>query len=262
MQTAYKPGMLLFSKEIQAYPKYRILYFVEKDTLEDEHPSLHRFIIRRTDFNKYCLGCSYDLQVRSNRIVGALLTGEDELPPEYYHPLMERLCLQFMPLHEARSLRRRGEEFFDPENYYTFEETRELVEYESNWVDDFIAWLVYVALRGAAMVIPVGLYVLFLYNWLTSPTRGASVGEILAMPVYALCAAVLVVFVMMALQIGVDALAYRMNVTRWFLIKRAVLRRTGRRVSINPSKARLKKLAILGSVSLAFALLGFIVLAV
>ncbi len=260
MQTIYKPSMLLFSKGIEQYPSSRILYFVERDTLESEQPLLHRFIIRRADFDRYMIGCVYDLQARGNRIDGALLVDEDALPAELFLPLVERRDLQFMPLARARQLRRKGKDFFDENDYYSYDETRELLEFETDWADDFLSWLVFVAVRGLALLLPVALYLYTLYYRINSLSyEKSNVGQILAVPIFALVAAVFMVFMMMALSVGAETLTMHMNVTRWFLLKRAVLRNSGKRVSVNPSRARIRKLVIFGSVSFALLLIILIV---
>lgn len=262
MQTIYKPSMLLFSKGIEQYPSRHILYFVEQETLGGEAPILHRFEIRRTDFERYAIGCVYDLQARGNRIEGALLTGEDALEPELFLPLIERRDLQFMPLSAARQLRRKGRDFFDENDYYSYEETRELLEYETSWANDFVSWLVFASVRGLAMLLPVALYLFTVYVRINSLSyAGSKVGQILAVPVYALTALIFMAFLMMALGVGAETLTMHWDVTRWYLLKRAVLRNSGKRVSVNPSKARIRKLIIFGSVSFGLLLLVLVIFA-
>ena len=260
MQTIYKPSMLLFSKGIEQYPSKRILYFVERDTLMSEQPLLHRYVIRRGDFDRYMIGCVYDLQARGNRIDGALLVDEDALPPELFLPLVERRDLQFMPIARARQLRRKGKDFFDENDYYSYDETRELLEFETDWADDFLSWLVFVVVRGLALLLPVALYLYTLYVRINSLSyEKSNVDQILAVPIYALTAAIFMVFMMMALSVGAETLTMHMDVTRWFLLKRAVLRNSGKRVSVNPSRARIRKLVVFGSVSFALLLIVLIV---
>lgn len=220
------------------------VYFVESDSMGLAEPGIHKYYCSKKQFDSVALGGEYTLRVRGRRIVELTLDSEYDIDEEYY---------QYLLHYKQRSYGGGASKRFDPDDYYTFSEQLQLIDYRETpamrALNGLLRFLVYLP----ALAISPFLYILILI--LVLPGSG-SVGA----PVFSVLTLPMMVFLLAFFYQGAQFLLLRWERTRYGMLRSYSLRHGGARLSLNPSADAKAWMIGFGTVAGGMTLLGIIML--
>lgn len=256
MTATLKTDMLLFCKEVTPYPRKYVLYFVDMRTYYDPKPRIHRFLCPWRRFSAFEPGTVYDLSVMAVRIHDAQASTTVDIAESDYQALMEARALRFIPLSEARYRQRRKLPIYDPCDYYSFADTKEILSYSDTPLMRAWLWLVHALCTTLAFLLPAAVYLLLLYNGISTVTPHAA----MRIPLLALAALPLMVYAMFMLVSLVEMLHLRWPYTRWPLLRRRVLLSGAKRQTVRFSIENRKKYILWGGICFGILALMWLIL--
>jgi len=263
MSVEEKVDMLLFCKERLQNPTIYALYFTTMDTLSSASPRIHRFVVSSAKkFDEFSLGGYYWLKINKIRILEFAKTDEMILTDQLYLNLLELRELKFMNPRTADSLRARGLPLFRPDQYYTFSEARAISEYSPDVLDRLLIWFTMFVLYGVGLLLPFGGYCLIVYSWirkiLAVPLGAETLAPTMQTLLIAICSLPLMLYLMTFLFALIDNLTMQLPWTRWFVLKRYSLQWCGLRKAFRIPMREIRRLIILGAISVAAFAAGLI----
>lgn len=260
MKKTERENMLLFSKErVAGLHRYR-LYFTPVSSLKDETPRIFRLLVRLPfAFDRFELGRIYKLQYSGIYILNSEPKETFVLQEEDFVRLMHIRDVKFMDKRTSAALRTTEQPTFSKDQYYSFDETRAIVNYRPDFlttvaISGFSAFLIAVAL-----LLPLGLYIWMIY--LMAKGQGAIYGfspHSLVLPLMGLGALPATVFCMSLLFALAELALLRIEFTRWHILKKYTLAWGGIRRSIYFEKSDIryyKKFGIIAGCVLAVFIL-------
>jgi hypothetical protein len=265
MKKTERENMLLFSKErVAGLHRYR-LYFTPMSSLKDETPRVFRLLVRLPfAFDRYELGRIYTLQYSGIYILKSEPKETFNLQEEDYTRLLHIRDVKFMDKRTSAALRATEPPVFSKDRYYSFEETRDIVNYRPDFLTEFaisaFSWI----LIGIGLLLPLGLYVWMLV--LLGKAANAASGfspDALALPLMGLGALPATMFLMTLLFTLAELALLRIDFTRWHILKRYTLAWGGIRRSIyleHGDIRYLKKFGIIAGIVLAVFILICIII--
>jgi len=264
MKKTERENMLLFSKErVAGLHRYR-LYFTPVSSLKDETPRVFRLLVRLPfAFDRYELGRIYTLVYSGIYLLKSEPKETFSLQEEDYTRLLHIRDLKFMDKRTSAALRAEPP-VFSKDNYYSFEETRDIVNYRPDFLTQVAISAFSGALIGLGLLLPFGLYVwmLRLLGRAANAALGFSTGA-LALPLMGLGALPATMFLMTLLFTLAELALLRIDFTRWHILKRYTLAWGGIRRSIYLERSDiryLKKFGIVaGAVLAVFVLISIII---
>ncbi len=264
MKKTERENMLLFSKErVAGLHRYR-LYFTPVSSLRDDTPRVFRLLVRLPfAFDRYELGRIYTLQYSGIHILKAEPKETFSLQEEDYIRLLHIRDLKFMDKRTSAALRSEPP-VFSKDSYYSFEETRDMVNYRPDFLTEVAISAFSGVLIALSLLLPLGLYVWMLHLL----ARGSNAisgysSSALALPLMGLGALPATMFLMTLLFALAELALLHIDFTRWHILKRYTLAWGGMRRSIYLERSDiryLKKFGIIaGSVLVFFILICIII---
>lgn len=261
MNGKVRENMLLFSKERIGGPNRYRLYFTTLETLADDTPRVFRLLVRTPfTFNKFEIGRVYKL-VYNKVHIKSFEAGDDfNLQEVHFARLIQTRDLKFMDKKTSAALRSKE----DRDRYYSFEETKEIVNYTPDFLSRVAIGVFTFFMSGIAFLIPFVLYSLMLFFLIRGQLNLVGfTSSSLVLPVLGIGALPMTVFMMAALYMLSELALMRIEFTRWSVLKRYTLAWGGIRKSIFLEISDfkyLKKFAIIASSILAATIIIAIVL--
>lgn len=259
MKNTQRENMLLFSKErINGPNRYR-LYFTTLESLSDEAPRVFRLLVRTPfTFNKFEIGKVYSLKYHKVHIKEFVAGDEFNLHEDHFTTLLQTRDLKFMDKKTSTALRLRGN---SKDRYYSFEETKEIINYTPDFLSRFAVGVFTFVLSGIAFLIPLVLYglMIFLLTRGQIDLAGYST-KALVLPVLGIGALPITVFIMSVLFMVSELTLMRIEFSKWSVLKKYTLAWGGMRKSIFLEISDFKYLKKFGIVS-ASALVFTIIIA-
>ena len=256
-----REGMLLFSKERIGGPNRYRLYFTSLETLSDEAPRVFRLLVRTPfTFNKFEIGRVYKLAYNKVHIK-KFEPGEDfSLQESHFARLLETRDLKFMDKKTSAALR----SVDSRDRYYSFEETKEMINYTPDFLSRVAIALFSFFLSGIAFLIPFAMYAGMLFFLIKGQlSLSGFTSKSLVLPVLGIGALPMVIFIMSALYMLSELALMRIEFTKWSVLKRYTLAWGGMRKSIFLEMSDfkyLKKFAIVASSVLAATIIIAVIL--
>jgi hypothetical protein len=247
--------MLLFSKELQPYPKRRLLYFAQIDTIDSPQPVLHRFATDEHQFDTLKLGGVYALTTSDARLISHEYLGRYALGEEDYMRLMTCKGSRFFSYAKLSQYRALGIPLYSPYKCYPLSELKVLLEFEEGWLHKLLVRVIAGASQFFAAAVLIALYVFLMFSFAnmndySNPATTAAVMLICisGMP--------LIIFALAASHMFVELFLYKWDFTRWSLMKRHVLLNGGERKHLKANEAVRRIWLIRLGVSLFILALG------
>ena len=263
MKKTERENMLLFSKErVAGLHRYR-LYFTPVSSLKDDTPRIFRLLVRLPfAFDRFELGRIYTLQYSGIYILKYEPKETFSLQEEDFVRLMHIRDVKFMDVRTSAALRATEQPTFSKDQYYSFDETRAIVNYRPDFlttvaISGFSAFLIAVAL-----LLPLGLYIWMIY--LLAKGQGAIYGfspRSLVLPLMGLGALPATVFCMSLLFALAELALLRIEFTRWHILKKYTLAWGGIRKSIYFERSDIRYYKKFGIIAVS-ALVVFILVCV
>jgi len=220
------------------------VYFVEADSMGMAEPGIHKYYCSKKQFDSIVLGGEYTLRVRGRRMVELTLGSEYDIDEDYY---------QYLLHYKQRSYAGGAARRFDPDDYYSFSEQLQLIQYRETAGTRALNGLLRFLLYLPALALSPLLYILMLVLVLPgSDSVGAPVFSVLTLP--------LMVFLLAFLYQGAQLLLLRWERTRYGMLRSYSLRHGGARLSLNPSPDAKAWMIGFGAVAAGMTLLGIIML--
>jgi hypothetical protein len=265
MKKTERENMLLFSMEcVPGLNRYR-LYFTPLSSLKDETPRVFRLLVWLPfAFYRYELGRIYTLQYSGIHILKAEPKETFNLQEEDFVRLMHIRDVKFMDKRTSAALRASEPPVISKDRYYTFEETRGIVNYRPDFLTEVAISAFSGILIGLALLLPLALYCWMLY--LLAKGGNAISGfspKALALPLMGLGALPATMFLMSLLFALAELALLHIDFTRWHILKRYTLVWGGIRRSIYFERRDvryLKKFGIIAGSVLAFFVLVCIII--
>jgi hypothetical protein len=265
MKKTERENMLLFSKErVAGLHRYR-LYFTPVSSLKDDTPRVFRLLTWLPfAFNRYELGRIYTLQYSGIYLYKSEPKETFSLQEEDYIRLLHIRDVKFMDKHTSAVLRSADQPLFSKDRYYSFEETRAIVNYRPDFLTTVAISAFSAMLIGIALLLPMGLYA-WMIN-LLAKGQNAIIGfspSSLVLPLMGLGALPVTMFLMSILYALAELALLHIDFTRWHILKKYTLAWGGIRKSIYFERSDIryyKKFGIITGVTLAvFALICLII---
>jgi hypothetical protein len=256
MKKTERENMLLFSKErVAGLHRYR-LYFTPLSSLRDETPRVFRLLDQLPfAFSRFELGRIYTLQYSGVYLLKAEPKETFNLQEEDYARLLHLRDLKFMDKRTSAALRATEQPAFSKDQYYSFEETRAIVNYRPDFLTAVAISVFSAIVIAFALLAPFGLYVWMLL------LLGRGAGEItgysassLVLPLMGIGALPATMFLMSLLFSLAEVALLHIEFTRWHILKKYTLAWGGIRRSIHfeRSDARyFKKFGLISGITLA-----------
>ncbi len=259
MKKTERENMLLFSKErVAGMHRYR-LYFTPVSSLKDDTPRIFRLLVWLPfAFDRFELGRIYTLQYSGIYILNFDPKETFSLQEEDYTRLMHIRDVKFMDKRTSAALRA-TEQPASKDQYYSFEETRAIVNYRPDFLTQVAISGFSSVLIAAALLVPLGLYIWMVY--LLAKGQSAIYGfspDSLVLPLMGLGALPATVFCMSLLFSLAELALLRIEFTRWHILKKYTLAWSGIRRSIFFEKSDIryyKKFGIIAGCTLAVFIL-------
>ncbi len=234
MKKAERENMLLFSKErVAGLHRYR-LYFTPVSSLKDETPRVFRLLTYLPfAFDRFELGRIYTLQYSGIYVYKYEPKETFSLQEEDYTRLLHIRDVKFMDKRTSAALRAANQPQFSKDRYYSFEETRAIVNYRPDFLTTVAISAFSAILIGIALLLPLGLYVWMIY--LLAKGQNAIIGfspDSLTLPLVGLGALPATMFLMSMLFALAELALLRIDFTRWHVLKKYTLAWGGIRKSI------------------------------
>lgn len=260
------PDMLLFSKELGRYPYLYRLYFCEVESLATDRPVIHRFTVStRKAFHQAKLGGVYTLTANKIRIRSMENTDTLTLTDEQYYLLTDTRDLVFLDDKQAKDLALTADDYSPEEHYYTWANTKALLEYNPSFWHKLLVALVKIALYTLSILIPFILYLLFLYVFVSVlPLDLTTKGRAFVMPVLAIFSVPFVLWVMQGIYLMCEAFLLNLDYFRYDMLRSYCLKWGGMRKNCHIEKKErvsfLKSGAVTGGLLVIGLVLAFILL--
>jgi hypothetical protein len=234
MKKTERENMLLFSKErVAGLHRYR-LYFTPVSSLRSDTPRVFRLLVLLPfSFWRFELGRIYTLQYTGIHILKSEPKETFNLQEEDYVRLLHIRDVKFMDKRTSAALRTAGQPSSSRDQYYSFEETRAIINYRPDFLTAVAISGFSSVLIALALLAPFGLYV-----WLLSLLAKASgtvpgfSAQSLVMPLMGLGALPATMFVMSLLFSLAEVALLRIEFTRWYILKKYTLAWGGIRRSV------------------------------
>ena len=263
MKKTQRDDMLLFSKERTTGANRYRLYFTTLASLNEETPRVFRLLVRTPfTFNKFEMGRVYSLTYRKIHILNYEAKEEFNLQEAHFTKLLQTRDLKFMDKKTSAALRAMDKPRFSKDRYYSFEETKEIVNYKLDFLSRVAVSVFTAVLTGFAFVIPFALYGLMLFLMIRGQAEmtGFSSGA-LALPIMGIGALPVTVFTMSVLFMLSELALLRIDFTKWSVLKKYTLSWGGMRKSVFFEISDVRYLKKFGIVS-AVVLVGAVIAAV
>ena len=225
MKKTVRENMLLFSKE-KAYGtnRYR-LYFTPISSLKDETPRVFRLLLWTPfSFAKFDVGRVYTLTYSKFHILDFQPKEEFNLSEEHYTKLLQTRDLKFMDKKTSAILRAMDQPTFSKDRYYSFNETKEIVNYRPDFLMNVAVGAFSAVISGLAFLIPFCAYAVMLIMLISG--QSALVGfssKSLVLPIMGIGALPVTMFLMSILFVLSEFLLMRIDFTKWSVLKKYTL---------------------------------------
>ncbi len=234
MKKTERENMLLFSKErVAGLHRYR-LYFTPVSSLHDDTPRVFRLLVWLPfSFNRFEIGRIYSLQYAGIYILKFWPKETFSLQEEDYIRLLHIRDVKFMDKRTSAALRATDRPLFSKDRYYSFEETRAIVNFRPDFLTMVAVSAFSAVLIGAALLLPIGLYAWMIY--LLAKGQMALAGfspRSLVLPLMGLGALPVTMFLMSLLFAFAELALLHIEFTRWHTLKKYTLAWGGVRKSI------------------------------
>lgn len=224
-----KENCMLFSKQCchKSY-KYR-LYFVYLPSLFTDTPRIHRFVVKnRSVFFRFTPGNVYTLYYNRIILKDAELEESYPLTDEEYAGLMELRDIIFPCDDVLDELSLTGDMTFF-EKYYSFSEYKKLLSYKTTQSESLATVLINWAFNALSVLIPAAMFILYITSILSLTSASIGSSDVLAVPLVIVLAFPFIIFLITLLFTLSNACLYRLDYTKWVLIKRFLLKYGGYR---------------------------------
>ena len=225
MKKTERENMLLFSKERVAGPNRYRLYFTPISSLKDETPRVFRLLVRTPfSFNTFEIGKIYTLTYSKVHIIEQHASEEFNLSEEDYTKLLQTRDLKFMDKKTSAVLRSRETPSFSSDRYYSFRETKEIINFKPDFLTSVAVKTFSFVLSGLAFLIPFCIYTYMLYLLISSQLgiEGFS-SKALVLPIMGIGALPITMFSMLVLFSLSEFALLRIDFTRWSVLKNYTL---------------------------------------
>jgi hypothetical protein len=234
MKKTERENMLLVSMERAAgFHRYR-LYFTPVSSLKDDTPRVFRLLVRLPfAFYRFELGRIYTLQYSGIYIYKFEPKETFSLQEGDYIRLLHIRDVKFMDKRTSAALRSSDQSDFSKDRYYSFEETRAIINYRPDFLTTVAISGFSGILTGLALLLPFGLYIWMIY--LLAKAQSAIPGfspSSLVLPLMGLGALPITMFLMSILFALSELALLRIDFTRWHILKNYTLAWSGIRRSI------------------------------
>jgi hypothetical protein len=261
MKKTIRENMLLFSKERINNPNRYRLYFTTLKSLGDETPRVFRLLVRTPfSFNKFEIGRVYTL-VYNKVHISEFKPGEMfNLQESHFTTLMETRDIKFMDKKTSAALRSIESGRSSKDRYYSFEETREIINYTPDLGSRFAIGIFTFLLSGVAFLIPFLMYAYMLFLLIRGQLNliGYS-SKALVLPILGIGALPVTVFIMSVLFMLSELALMRIEFTKWSVLKRYTLAWGGMRKSIFMEISDFKYLKKFGIVAASVLVVAVVV---
>ncbi|MDD5017705.1 MAG: hypothetical protein PHO15_06370 [Eubacteriales bacterium] len=225
MKKTEHENMLLFSKERAYGPNRYRLYFTAISSLKDESPRVFRLLVRTPfSFAKFEIGRVYTLAYSKLHILKFEPKEEFNLQEEHFTKLLQSRDLKFIDKKTSAMLRAMDKPAFSKDRYYSFNETKEILNYRPDFLMNIAVSAFSAVVSGLAFLIPFCAYALMLY-WLIKGQLGM-VGfdsKALVLPIMGIGALPAALFSMSVLYVLCEFVLLRINFTKWSVLKKYTL---------------------------------------
>ena len=234
MKKTVRENMLLFSKERINNPNRYRLYFTTLSCVGDETPRVFRLLVRTPfSFNKFEIGKVYTLTYNKVHISEFVPGEQFNLMESHFATLMQTRDLKFMDKKTSAALRSLEHARSSKDRYYSFEETREIINYSPDLLSRFAVGVFTFFLSGIAFLIPFLMYAFMLYLLIKGQLNLAGyTSKALVLPILGIGALPITVFIMSTLYMASELALMRIDFTKWSILKRYTLAWGGMRKSI------------------------------
>ena len=260
MKKTERENMLLFSKERVNGPNRYRLYFTPISSLKDETPRVFRLLVRTPfSFNKFEIGRIYTLAYAKIHILSYQPKEEFNLQEEDYTRLLQTRDLKFIDKKTSATLRSMEKPYFSKDRYYSFIETKEIVNYRPDFLTRVAITTFSGTMYGLAFLIPFCIYVYTLFLLIKGQLGlvGFS-SKSLVMPIMGIGTLPITMFLMSVLFVLSEFALLRIDFTRWSILKKYTLVWGGIRKSLFfeiSDIIYLKKFGIVSGAVLAVAII-------
>lgn len=247
--------MLLFSKELQPYPKRRLLYFAQIDTIDSPQPVLHRFAVDEQRFDSLKLGGVYSITTTDSKLVSEEYLGRYAMDEDEYTRLMTCKGSRFFSYAKLSQYRALGIPFYSPYKCYPFAELKTLIEFEEGWLHKLLVRIIAGASQFLAAAVLIALYVFLMFSFagMNDYSNPATTAAVILICISGMP---LLIFALAASHMFVELFLYKWDFTRWSLMKRYVLLNNGERKHLRANDAVHRTWLIRLGVSLFILALG------
>ncbi len=265
MKKTVRENMLLFSKERASGPNRYRLYFTPVSSIKDETPRVFRLLVRLPfSFYKFEMGRVYSLTYRKIHILKFEPKEEYDLSEEHFVKLLQTRDLKFMDKKTSAALRSMDKPYFSKDRYYSFAETKEIVNYRTDFLTTVAVSTFSVVMSGIAFLLPFCLYGLMLFLMIKGQIGITGFNpKALVLPVMGIGALPITLYIMSVLFSLSELLLLRIDFTKWSVLKKYTLSWGGMRKSMffEISDVRfLKKFGIIAASVLAAAVIISLIL--
>jgi hypothetical protein len=261
MKKTERENMLLFSKErVAGSNRYR-LYFTPISSLADETPRVFRLLVRTPfSFNRFEIGRIYSLVYSDVHIIAYKPAEEFNLSEEHYTKLLQTRDLKFMDKKTSAALRSMEKPDFFKDRYYTFRETRGILNFRPDALTAIAVYTFSFVITGLSFLIPFCAYLGVLYLLIGGQLSyaGYSTGA-LALPVIGIGSLPATMFIMLVLFSLSEFALLRIDFTRWSVLKKYTLSWGGIRKSFFFELSDIRYLSKFGIISAAFLAVSIII---
>ena len=260
MKQTQRENMLLFSKEISAGVNRYRLYFTPISSLKDETPRVFRLTVRLPfAFSRFEVGRLYTLNYSGVRIRSFEAKETFNLQEEDFSRLLQARDLKFMDKKTSAALRSADTPHFEKDRYYSFTETKQIVNYRPDFLTRVAISTFVTVVSGVAFFVPFGLYALMLYLLIRGQLalEGFS-SKTLVLPIMGIGALPVLMLAMSVLFGFAELTLLRIDFTKWTVLRRYTLAWGGIRKSFFFEVSDMqyyKKFAIFAAAALALAVL-------
>jgi len=234
MKKTEREKMLLFSKERVVGPNRYRLYFTPVSSLRDETPRVFRLLVRTPfTFNKFDMGRVYKLTYRKVHVLKFLPKEEFKLREEHFVKLLQTRDLKFMDKKTSAALRSMDKPYFSKDRYYSFVETKDIVNYRTDFLTTVAVSTFSIVLTGIAYLLPFCMYSLMIFLLIRDQMDlvGFS-SRALVLPIMGIGALPITLYVMSVLFSLSELVLLRIDFTKWSVLKKYTLSWGGMRKSI------------------------------
>lgn len=260
MKKTERENMLLFSKERTAGTNRYRLYFTTVSSLRDETPRVFRLLVRTPfAFARFKIGRMYTLVYSGVFITEQHPQEEFNLSEEHYSKLLQTRDIKFIDKKTSAALRSIERPRFYSDRYYSFRETKEIINYSPDFLTHVAVSTFSFFISGLAFLIPFFLYSYMLFAMIRSRVAagGFSTGT-LAIPIMGIGALPITMFCMFLLFSLSEFALLRIDFTRWSVLKNYTLAWGGIRKSFffeANDIQYLKKFGIISGAALALCII-------